>query len=132
MSSLNINDLFSVKDMVFVITGGGSGLGAMMAQALAANGASKVFILGRRQKSLEGVAAMAVRTLPLSHPKLLILNILPVQRQNYPDRLRHLVQRLPTHRRKRHQAAKSFHQYLGRQFRYLRSHHRLRTTTRRY
>jgi NADP-dependent 3-hydroxy acid dehydrogenase YdfG len=51
--------------MVFVITGGGSGLGEMMALALDANGASKVFILGRRQQSLENVASHAVGVVSL-------------------------------------------------------------------
>ena len=61
MSGLVATDLFNVNDMVFVITGGGSGLGEMMALALDANGASKVFILGRREPSLTRVAAKAVR-----------------------------------------------------------------------
>lgn len=61
MGNFKVNNLFSVKDMVFVITGGGSGLGEVMALALDANGASKVYILGRRQASLDKVAAKAVR-----------------------------------------------------------------------
>ena len=60
MADLGVNRLFNVNDMVFVITGGGSGLGEMMALALDANGASKVFILGRREASLEAVASKAV------------------------------------------------------------------------
>ena len=60
MNQIQAGVLFSVKDMVFVITGGGSGLGEMMALALDANGASKVFILGRRKASLEKVAGKAV------------------------------------------------------------------------
>jgi len=47
--------LFSVKDYVCVITGGGSGIGLMSAQALAANGA-KVYITGRRVEALEKAA----------------------------------------------------------------------------
>lgn len=60
MATTAISELFSVKDMVFVITGGGSGMGAWMATALDANGATKIFILGRRQEALDGVASQAV------------------------------------------------------------------------
>ncbi|GAO16199.1 uncharacterized protein UV8b_05586 [Ustilaginoidea virens] len=44
--------LFSVHGLVAVISGGGSGLGAVTAHALAANGARAVYILGRREESL--------------------------------------------------------------------------------
>ncbi|KAI1881452.1 hypothetical protein JX265_000278 [Neoarthrinium moseri] len=47
--------LFSVKGFVAVITGGGTGIGLMAAQALAANGA-KVYITGRRMEALENAA----------------------------------------------------------------------------
>ena len=57
---MDASDLFNVRGMVFAITGGGSGLGEMMSLALDANGASKVFILGRRRASLEKTAAKAV------------------------------------------------------------------------
>jgi len=36
--NFRVEKLFSVKDYVCVITGGGSGIGLMSAQALAANG----------------------------------------------------------------------------------------------
>lgn len=62
MADLGVNRLFNVDDMIFVITGGGSGLGEMMALALDANGASKVFILGRREDSLTKAASRAVCT----------------------------------------------------------------------
>ncbi|EUC32734.1 hypothetical protein COCMIDRAFT_99935 [Bipolaris oryzae ATCC 44560] len=52
---LHVAKLFSVKGYVCVVTGGGSGIGLMAAQALAANGA-KVYITGRRQEALETAA----------------------------------------------------------------------------
>jgi len=61
MSSSNNNDqfqignLFDVKGKVALITGGGSGIGLMATQALAANGA-KVYIVGRTEEKLERVA----------------------------------------------------------------------------
>ncbi|KAF3767328.1 NAD(P)-binding protein [Cryphonectria parasitica EP155] len=51
----DVSKLFTVKDWVCVITGGGSGIGLMAAQALAANGA-KVYITGRRMEALETAA----------------------------------------------------------------------------
>ncbi|KAF2468937.1 NAD(P)-binding protein [Lindgomyces ingoldianus] len=59
MSNLDVASLFSVKGMVFVITGGGSGIGAMFAKALDVNGAAKVYIVGRRLEKLQEVAATA-------------------------------------------------------------------------
>ncbi|PVH70312.1 short chain dehydrogenase/reductase family [Cadophora sp. DSE1049] len=61
MATFKVSSLFSVQGQVCVITGGGSGLGEAMALALAENGASKVFILGRRQASLEKVAGKAAK-----------------------------------------------------------------------
>ncbi|KAK5625127.1 hypothetical protein RRF57_000843 [Xylaria bambusicola] len=47
--------LFGLKDWVAVVTGGGTGVGLMIAQTLAANGA-KVYITGRRAHVLEASA----------------------------------------------------------------------------
>lgn len=61
-SSTDIQQLFTVEGLVAVITGGGSGLGAMMAGALENNGAT-VYILGRRKEALEKtIAERAVRS----------------------------------------------------------------------
>ncbi|PYI16322.1 short chain dehydrogenase/reductase family [Aspergillus violaceofuscus CBS 115571] len=59
MSHLRVAELFSVEGLVVVITGGGSGLGRIMALTLAENGASKVFIIGRRQEALQATAAQS-------------------------------------------------------------------------
>ncbi|TVY84546.1 Short-chain dehydrogenase/reductase SAT3 [Lachnellula suecica] len=52
-TSIQASNLFNVNGLVAVITGGGSGIGLMMARALALNGAHKVYIIGRRKEVLE-------------------------------------------------------------------------------
>ncbi|KAK4940835.1 hypothetical protein LTR10_019107 [Elasticomyces elasticus] len=52
---LHISNLFSLKGHVCLVTGGGTGIGLMATQALAANGA-KVYITGRRKEVLENTA----------------------------------------------------------------------------
>ncbi|OKL63813.1 hypothetical protein UA08_00410 [Talaromyces atroroseus] len=61
MSHLDASQLFSVQGLVAVITGGGSGLGRTMALALAQNGATKVFIIGRRADALQETVSLASR-----------------------------------------------------------------------
>ena len=55
MDNLAIQNLFSVKGKVAVVTGGGSGLGEMMATALVENGA-RVIIASRKEPQLKEVA----------------------------------------------------------------------------
>ncbi|KAI9373847.1 hypothetical protein BJX61DRAFT_532807 [Aspergillus egyptiacus] len=52
-----LDNLFSVKNKVALITGGGSGIGLMATQALAKNGA-KVYITGRTGEKLDRVAEL--------------------------------------------------------------------------
>jgi len=54
-SGLTAERLFSVKGFICVVTGGGTGIGLMATQTLAANGA-KVYITGRRMEVLENAA----------------------------------------------------------------------------
>ncbi|THG97037.1 hypothetical protein EW026_g4897 [Hermanssonia centrifuga] len=55
-SSFLLENLFDLKDRIALVTGGGTGIGWMIAQGLAANGA-KVYITGRRKEVLEKTAA---------------------------------------------------------------------------
>jgi NAD(P)-dependent dehydrogenase (short-subunit alcohol dehydrogenase family) len=50
--SFRVDQLFNVKDWVVVVSGGGTGIGLMCAQAFANNGA-RVYIIGRRMEALE-------------------------------------------------------------------------------
>ncbi|MCJ1446819.1 MAG: hypothetical protein MMC23_007326 [Stictis urceolatum] len=52
---LQVKHIFNVNEYVCLVTGGGTGIGLMAAQALAANGA-KVYITGRRVEALEQAA----------------------------------------------------------------------------
>ncbi|KAL6890030.1 NAD(P)-binding protein [Trichoderma evansii] len=66
-SPVQLSDLFGVKGLVAVVTGGGTGIGLMIAQALEANGAI-VYIIGRRIETLESAAKTAIHG-----------NIIPIQ-----------------------------------------------------
>lgn len=59
MVANDIASLFNVNGMVAVVTGGGSGLGLYAARALDANGAKKVYIVGRRENTLQEAAKTA-------------------------------------------------------------------------
>ncbi|GAP93166.1 putative short chain dehydrogenase reductase family protein [Rosellinia necatrix] len=59
---MDLSTLFRVDGMVAVITGGGTGIGLAFAKALAAAGARKVYILGRRASVLSAAAAAAAHT----------------------------------------------------------------------
>ncbi|KAI0396631.1 short chain dehydrogenase [Xylariaceae sp. FL0594] len=56
-AALSAANLFSVNGLVAVVTGGGTGIGLMITKALAANGAAKVYILGRRLDKLQEAAS---------------------------------------------------------------------------
>ena len=52
-----VKDLFGVQGLVALITGGGTGIGWMMAKALAEQGAERIYIVGRRREKLEQAAS---------------------------------------------------------------------------
>ncbi|KAI1651217.1 NAD(P)-binding protein [Daldinia loculata] len=55
-ATLGAESLFNAKGVVAVVTGGGTGIGLMITKALATNGASKVYIIGRRLQVLQQAA----------------------------------------------------------------------------
>ena len=58
-----LGEVFNVKDKVALVTGGGSGIGLMITQALAVNGA-KVYIVGRTEEKLDTVAKVHGENIP--------------------------------------------------------------------
>ncbi|KAI1390622.1 NAD(P)-binding protein [Hypoxylon trugodes] len=57
--------LFRVDGMVAVVTGGATGIGLMMAKALAGAGAKKVYLLGRRKEVVESSASQDPAFVPI-------------------------------------------------------------------
>ncbi|KAJ4366869.1 hypothetical protein N0V83_007397 [Neocucurbitaria cava] len=55
-ASLTAGALFNVNGIVAVVTGGGSGIGLMIAKVLVINGAHRVYIVGRREDMLRKAA----------------------------------------------------------------------------
>lgn len=60
------SNLFNVEDWVVLVTGGATGIGLMIAQGFANNGA-RVYIVGRRADALENAAQTWGKN--LAHPK---------------------------------------------------------------
>jgi FlaA1/EpsC-like NDP-sugar epimerase len=60
---LTMEQVFNVKDKVALVTGGGSGIGLMITQTLAVNGA-KVYIVGRTEEKLEKVVEVHGKDIP--------------------------------------------------------------------
>ncbi|CUA69323.1 hypothetical protein RSOLAG22IIIB_08444 [Rhizoctonia solani] len=56
MAHLQLDKVFGVSGLIVLVTGGGTGIGLMIAKGLAANGA-KVYIGGRRKEVVERAAA---------------------------------------------------------------------------
>ncbi|KAJ6080441.1 short-chain dehydrogenase [Penicillium canescens] len=64
-SAVDSSTIFRVDGIVAVVTGGGSGIGLTTSRALAANGAQKVYILGRRLEVLEKAAEEYLSIVPV-------------------------------------------------------------------
>ena len=56
MSSFEPNSLFNLSGRIALVTGGGTGIGSMMARGFAGSGA-KVYITGRRFEVLQAFAS---------------------------------------------------------------------------
>lgn len=58
-ASYDVSSLFRVDGLVAVVTGGGTGIGLNLANALDVNGAKAVYVLGRREDRLLSAASSA-------------------------------------------------------------------------
>lgn len=111
-------NLTDVSGLVAVVTGGGTGLGLIIARALEANGA-KVYITGRRLEKLQEAAKLAVRpTLSISTSILQETNIRIVTWQHRSHtRLNDIERRCPRRGRLHYQRHR-LHRSSGQQCRY--------------
>jgi len=62
-AELQQSNIFNVKDKIALVTGGGSGIGLMITQTLAVNGA-KVYIVGRTKEKLDTVVKAHGKDIP--------------------------------------------------------------------
>ena len=106
MSSLESQNPFPVNDLIAVVTGGGTGIGLMMAKALATNGALAVYILGHKPAPLQAAAAAAVR--PSTPPS--IPSNFSAALKHSPHHLRRDFQILSPKRSRYHHPKKRAHQ----------------------
>ncbi|KAJ7589195.1 short-chain dehydrogenase [Mycena floridula] len=61
--SFKLSNIGNLEGLVAIVTGGGTGIGLMIAKGFAANGAAKVYITGRRVDVLQKVSAESGGTL---------------------------------------------------------------------
>jgi len=71
MSSLSLKSMFDLSGRVALVTGGGSGIGLMIASGLATNGA-KVYIASRRLEMLQNVSSDWAKKGVTLHPYVLL------------------------------------------------------------
>ena len=62
-AELTQSNIFNVKGKIALVTGGGSGIGLMITQTLAVNGA-KVYIVGRTKEKLDKVVEVHGKDIP--------------------------------------------------------------------
>jgi NAD(P)-dependent dehydrogenase (short-subunit alcohol dehydrogenase family) len=64
-TDLSVLSLFNVKDKIALVSGGGSGIGLMIASALVQNGA-KVYIASRKEKQLKEVSFYYIKQIRIA------------------------------------------------------------------